>query len=163
MSTPKYSDIAEAIHALRIPGSTKGVSRVAIKNYLGGEGFTADGLNYAIKSMVAKGLIIQIKDSFKVSKATTGQKSCVRGKIRNQQSNYCVKRKSRLGKAIIAAQKQRPLYEAQPEQCSPTPAKNGPLIKNPATGRCVMEQGQLGRAITGNYGVPFRKAPSYLH
>eukprot|EP00043_Microstomoeca_roanoka_P017117 m.177520 g.177520 ORF g.177520 m.177520 type:complete len:138 (-) comp16573_c0_seq2:4145-4558(-) len=79
--------IAEAIENLKVKGSAKGVSRSAIKNYIGDRS-TIARINLALKKMVAKGTVVQVKDSFKfpagkkavaekkktTKKATTGTK-----------------------------------------------------------------------------------------
>ena len=56
----------QAIGSLRTPGSSKGVSRSAIKAALGD--VTSARVTAALKKCVASGKIIQIKDSFKVAK-----------------------------------------------------------------------------------------------
>jgi hypothetical protein len=56
----------QVIGELRIPGSSKGVSRSQIKSAL--PDTTAARINVALKKAVDAGKLIQIKDSFKVAK-----------------------------------------------------------------------------------------------
>eukprot|EP01147_Barroeca_monosierra_P001966 gene1966-5050_t len=58
--------IGEAIENLRVKGSSKGVSRTAIKNYIGDRS-TPARINLSLKRMVTKEELVQVRDSFKFS------------------------------------------------------------------------------------------------
>ena len=59
--------VVEAITTLKKPGSSKGVSRNAIKKYIGGES-TIARINLTLENLVDEGKIIQIKESFVMAK-----------------------------------------------------------------------------------------------
>ncbi|EGD80855.1 hypothetical protein PTSG_01441 [Salpingoeca rosetta] len=62
---PTVTDlIKEAIENLKVKGSAKGVSRTAIKNYIGDRS-TIARINLSLKRLVAKDELVQVKDSFK--------------------------------------------------------------------------------------------------
>ena len=60
-----FAQISDAITALKVPGSAKGVSRQAIKAKIG-DAATAARLNIALKRAVDSGKILQVKGSFKL-------------------------------------------------------------------------------------------------
>lgn len=62
----KVDDVVAVIHKLRVPGSTKGVSRVAIKAEFFHTSVTPAQINLALRRGVENGKLTQIKDSFKV-------------------------------------------------------------------------------------------------
>jgi len=62
----KVDDVVAVIRKLQAPGSTKGVSRVAIKAALSITSVTPAQINLALRRGVANGKLTQIKDSFKV-------------------------------------------------------------------------------------------------
>jgi hypothetical protein len=59
-------DVVRAIDALRVPGSSKGVSRAALRAYLCTT--TRAELNRVLKLGVESGRFIKIGDSFKTAK-----------------------------------------------------------------------------------------------
>ena len=65
-----FDKLAATITKLRTPGSSKGVSRSAIKAAI--PEATPARLNAALKKAIAAGKIIQVKDSFKVRVSSTG-------------------------------------------------------------------------------------------
>eukprot|EP00912_Choanoflagellata_sp_UC4_P002511 UC4_evm1s1590 len=73
ISTGCFQAISDAITALRKPGSAKGVSRDAIKKFVG-DASTAARVNLALKRAVAAGKIVQVKDSFKLVKVKPAPK-----------------------------------------------------------------------------------------
>jgi hypothetical protein len=106
----KRGEIFEAIEALHKPGSRKGVSRCAIRNYVGID--KCKNLNYSLKVAVARGDLIQVKDSFKLvkkeKKTKTKSKSkpkrlskCNSNQIRNPATKRCVKKDGKIGKTLV--------------------------------------------------------------
>jgi len=69
----KIDDVIKIIEKLRVAGSAKGVSRVAIKGALP-TAATAAQTNLALRWGVANGKLIQVKDSFKVAAVTAPKK-----------------------------------------------------------------------------------------
>ena len=63
--------VSQVIIALKVKGSSKGVSRAAIKKGLGD--VSAARVNLSLKKAVAAGKLIQVKDSYKVR----GVRACV--------------------------------------------------------------------------------------
>ena len=60
------AQISEAINASRKPGSSKGVSREAIKKFIGDKS-TAARINITLKNAVKAKTLIQVKGSYKVA------------------------------------------------------------------------------------------------
>eukprot|EP00056_Hartaetosiga_gracilis_P021495 m.24490 g.24490 ORF g.24490 m.24490 type:complete len:136 (+) comp9115_c0_seq1:297-704(+) len=60
--------IHQAITELIVPRSRKGVSRIAIKNYIGSNS-TVARINLSLKKQVEKGTLIKVKDSYKLAPA----------------------------------------------------------------------------------------------
>ncbi len=65
--------VSAAITALKKPGSSKGVSRNAIKAHIGDKA-TAVRVNLALKRAVKQGKIVQNKESFKLAKVAAPKK-----------------------------------------------------------------------------------------
>ena len=68
-----FAKVAEAIESLKVKGSSKGVSREAIKKALGD--VSAPRVNNTLKAAVASGKLIQIKGSYKVAKPAAKPKA----------------------------------------------------------------------------------------
>ena len=88
--------IVEAINALKVKGSAKGVSRSAIKSYIGDRS-TVARINLALKRLVAKETLVQVKDSFKLSakaKAAEEKKSKPAKKTTATKKTTTTKKKS---------------------------------------------------------------------
>lgn len=96
-------------------------------------------------------------------------KDCPPGKIRNPASGRCVLVTGKIGKQVLAASR-KPLPQPHPTRPTPTrttPARTTPTharcpagkIVNPATGRCVLVSGAIGRKVLSQMQVTQPQRP----
>lgn len=97
---PTVTDlILEAVENLKVKGSPKGVSRTAIKNYIGDRS-TVARINLSLKRLVSKESLVQVKESFKFPPKRTSASSA--GPIKKKKPATATKKKT------TAAKKKKP-------------------------------------------------------
>ena len=74
------AQISDAINASRKPGSSKGVSREAIKKFIGDKS-TAARINNTLKNAVKAKTLIQVKGSYKVAPVAKKVKKVKKAKV----------------------------------------------------------------------------------
>ena len=74
------AQISEAINASRKPGSSKGVSREAIKKFIGDKS-TAARINNTLKNAVKAKTLIQVKGLYKVAPVAKKVKKVKKAKV----------------------------------------------------------------------------------
>ena len=74
------AQITDAINASRKPGSSKGVSREAIKKFIGDKS-TAARINNTLKNAVKAKTLIQVKGSYKVAPVAKKVKKVKKAKV----------------------------------------------------------------------------------